>query len=378
MIKQHRVLFISAPIGAGHLRAAQAVKKALEIYGDTEIESRIANIFDFFHPSIGKMILSVYLKILKVFPQAYGAAYGWGNTSSLALLGRELVSRFLAGRMHRYIEKYNPSIIVCTHATPAGLIAYLLRKEKIHVPAVAVVTDYVVHRLWIYPEIHQYIVANSHLKEILCREGIQESKIQCMGIPVDVQFTQPVDHRAVLEKLSLQPFHSTLLIMGGGAGLLPMDNILEIVNRLDYPLQVLVITGNNKEMYCRLKKCQYKHPTRIFGYVDNVHELMSISDLIITKPGGLTAAEALSKGLPMLIYRPIPGQEEANTRQLLQLGAAVQADTLCQLETRLVELLINNPQDLKRLSENAAAAGRANSALLVSQYIISLLEKLND
>ena len=156
--------------------------------------------------------------------------------------------------------------------------------------------------------------------------------------------------------------YKTLYLLHGMGGdyttWITKSRVADYVDNTD--IAVIMISGDNK--------C----------YVDNVHELMSISDLIITKPGGLTAAEALSKGLPMLIYRPIPGQEEANTRQLLQLGAAVQADTLCQLETRLVELLINNPQDLKRLSENAAAAGRANSALLVSQYIISLLEKLND
>lgn len=368
--QSYRVLFISAPIGSGHVRVAQSIEKELRAQEDVEIDTQIANVFSLFHPTIGKIILSTYLKILKIFPQAYGLAYGWGNKSSFALIGREIISGFLAGRMSKYIENYNPHIIVCTHATPAGLVAYLIRKNKIKVPTIAVVTDYVVHRLWIYSEIQRYIVANEQLKERLLRNKIKPQQIQALGIPVDESFSTMVDRKTVLAKLSFSTERKTILIMGGGAGLLPMDEILKICGKIKYPLQVVVVTGNNKKMLMSIEKMQMEYPLKVFGYVDNVHELMTIADALITKPGGVTVAEALSKGVPLVLFQPIPGQEEANAKQLLSLGAAIQADTINMLKDILEELFISNLQKLEVLKQRALAAGKPDSAKLAARYII--------
>lgn len=370
MAKLCRILFISAPVGAGHIRAAQAVSSALCKH-NVHIETKIANVFDFFNPFIGKAILNVYLKILKIFPQLYGMAYSWGNESYLALAGRKIISGYLARRMEAYISQYNPDVIVCTHATPAGLVAHLIKKKKISIPVVAVVTDFVVHRLWIYPEIQHYIVANGAMRDFLVEYGIKHNDIEVMGIPVDEKFSLVTVKEQIVRELQFDPNIKTILIMGGGAGMLPMDEIILCCENIDIALQLIVITGNNKSIYNKLVNLQprLRKTVRILGYVNNVNELMSVSDLIISKPGGMTCAETLCQGLPMLIYRPIPGQEEANTNYLVKCQAALRADSLEEIQKIIKRLFVDEPEHLIVLQQNALASSQPMAAQRIAKYI---------
>lgn len=374
MAKLCKVLFISAPVGDGHIRAAQAVSLALGKYDNT-IETKIANIFDFFNPYIGQTILKIYLKILKLFPVMYGMAYSWGNESYLALIGRKIISGYLAKKMEKYIRDYDPAIIVCTHATPAGVVAHLLKNNKLTVPVIAVVTDFVVHRLWIYPEIKHYIVGHKNMCNILMEHGVQANSIQVMGIPVEEKFIIVPDRQEIFTKLALNAEIKTILIMAGGTGLLPMDEIVLACEKVDIPIQLIVVTGNNKSMYQKLLILQpaLRNSVRILGYVNNVNELMSISDLIISKPGGMTVAEALCQRVPMLIYKPIPGQEEANTNYLIACQAALRADSLLEIQEIIEKIFNKKNQLLTSLQENTLKIGQPRAASMIAQYIYSQL-----
>ncbi|EAX48680.1 Monogalactosyldiacylglycerol synthase [Thermosinus carboxydivorans Nor1] len=364
-----RVLFITAPIGAGHVRAAQAVSKALQDF-QPGVETAIANVFDFFPAVIGKSILKIYLAILDLIPGAYGAMYGWGNKSPLAVTGRELISKYLARQMRHYIFQYQPSAVVCTHATPAGLIAHLAKTTDFDIPTFAVITDFVVHRLWVYPEIGHYFVANETMRNYLIEHGLDSARISVIGIPIDSAFAVP-SFPSILSKLGLDPERRTVLVMGGGAGVLPMDKIIDICDELDVSLQLIVVTGNNNKMYDKVlrRAKDARHPVRVFGFVHNVHELMTVASLLISKPGGMTSAEALAKGLPLLIYRPIPGQEEVNTQYLLTQGVAVQANQLQELKTQLTRLLIDQPAELGVMRRKAFALGRPLAAYDAARII---------
>lgn len=368
----HKILFISAPVGAGHIRAAQAVISSLT-KGNLQIVTKMANVFDFFNPSLGKVILNTYLKILELFPQMYGAAYKLGNDSKIMLLGRKIISRYLAGKMEKYIMEYNPQVIVCTHATPTGLVAHLLKENKISIPVVAVVTDFILHRLWIYPEIKHYVVAHEGMKNFLMAQGIEHNAIKVLGIPVEERFSIPVTKQSIFEKLGLDCNQKTLLIMGGGAGMLPMDKIVLCCEKIKEVFQILVVTGNNTKMYTKLLTLQPKlrNKVKIFGYVDSIHELMTISQLIISKPGGMTTAETLCKGLPIIIYQPIPGQEEGNTNYLMQAKAALRADSLEEIERIIRRLLVEKPEELANLKQNALAISKGKAAEEIADYILA-------
>ncbi|WP_371368950.1 Processive diacylglycerol beta-glucosyltransferase [Sporomusa rhizae] len=366
-----KILFITAPIGAGHIKAAQAVSQTVTA-SHPDLQTEICNVFDFFHPIIGNTILKTYLKILGIFPQAYGAMYSWGNQSELALYGREIVSRFLARRMVNYIDSFQPSVIVCTHATPAGLVAWSKRKGLLSVPAAAIITDFVIHRLWVYPEMDRYFVSHENMVEYLNGYGIARKSVTITGIPVGTSFSRPCDRVEVLKSLTLHQDRKTILIMGGGAGILPMDEILEMCDQLDKPLQFIAIAGKNKQLYNKLSKFESnsKHPIKVLGYVDNVNEIMSAADILISKPGGMSTSEALALGLPLIIYRPIPGQEEANTRYLLDNKAALRADSLPELMAVMRNLLFADNDELVNLQQQAVRIGRPNAANDIAEFLV--------
>ncbi|WP_371371274.1 glycosyltransferase [Sporomusa aerivorans] len=368
----NKVLFISAPIGSGHIRAAQAVSHMLKMTHPT-CQSEICNVFDFLNPVIGQTILKTYLKILNIFPQAYGSMYNWGNQSHLALFGRELISKFLAGQMVDYINKFQPSVIVCTHATPAGLVAWSKKKGLLAVPAVAVITDFVAHRLWIYPELDRYFVAHEGMIEYLSKQGIARQFLSVTGIPVNYDFSQPGDRMAILKWLKLDGNKKTILLMGGGGGLLPMEEILQACMASDRPMQFIAIAGNNSKLYQSLSRLALtaRHPVRVLGFIDNIREVMGVADLLISKPGGMSSSEALAIGVPLIIYRPIPGQEEANTRYLLEKRAALRADSLNELMTVLGNLLAEGCKELRDLRYQATSIGRPNAAKNIAESLVN-------
>ncbi|SDD46594.1 MGDG synthase family glycosyltransferase [Sporomusa acidovorans] len=364
-----RVLFISAPIGAGHIRAAQAVSQILR--ADYGCQTQLCNIFDFFPAFIGQTVLKIYLKILALFPAVYGSAYKWGNHSRLALFGRELVSRILARRMVNYISDFKPAVIICTHATPAGIVAWLKNNRLITAPAAAIITDFVVHRLWVYPEFNCYFVAHPAMRDYLCQHGVASRDIEVTGIPVSPSFSLPVNKDELYAKLKLFPDYKTIMIMGGGAGILPITEILELCSQIDGALQFIAIAGKNQALYRDLLRLESvsKHPVRVFGYVENIHELMSIADLLISKPGGMSAAEALAKGVPLVIFRPIPGQEIANTRYLLDNAAAFRADSLSELKSMISRMLVEDNTSLIELRKNAVSLGQPDAARNIAGII---------
>lgn len=333
MSKRQAVLFISVPIGSGHVKAAQAIGDEI-IRQAPETDIYHANLFDFLQPGLGALIFRTYLNILAYFPKAYGLMYSWGNKSRLATSGGEWVNAFLARRMLKYINRIKPAAIVCTHATPAGLIAYLRKRHVLPASTSVVVTDFVVHRLWVYPEIETYFVATEEMREFLAGFGIATERSYAMGIPVEKSFSDFVARDDVFDKLTLDKNKKTLLLMGGGAGLLPMTDIIKAYEAAGKSIQIIAIAGKNAELYQKLTSLQPRLNNcvlRPLGFVNNVHELMAAADLLISKPGGITSAEALCRRLPLVIYRPIPGQEEANSRYLTGKKVAVSVKTVSEL-----------------------------------------------
>jgi processive 1,2-diacylglycerol beta-glucosyltransferase len=277
--------------------------------------------------------------------------------------------------MQRFIADYNPDAIVCTHATPAGLVAYLRKNGIITTPVLAVVTDFVVHRLWIYPEIDFYYVAHSSLQDYLNDNGVPYDRSLASGIPVDASFALPRTKETIMAELNLKPSLPVILVMGGGAGVLPMDEILSVCQQFSENLQVVAVTGHNHKLYKKLtaKYKQVDH-VHILGYVNIIPELMAVSSVIISKPGGMTSAEALCAGLPMIIYRPIPGQEEGNARHLASQQVAGQVDSLSELSQAITQLLEDESDFLDMRRHRALSLSRPNAASDIAQHIIKFIQ----
>jgi len=239
---------------------------------------------------------------------------------------------------------------------------------------VGVLTDFVAHRYWADPDVDLYIAPSEETRRNLISQGVPLERVAAFGIPTNERFQLPVDKEAVIKSLGLKSDLPKILVMGGSLGLGPMKSVIRKLNKLPQPFDIIVVTGKNEELQEQLgrKGPQLRHTTRILGFVENVHELMEIAEMIITKPGGITTAEALVKKLPMIIINPIPGQEAKNTEYLLSQNVAVEAEDANDVML-FVDEFLRNPRKLWTMREAAAALGRPRSAENAAQEILRRL-----
>jgi processive 1,2-diacylglycerol beta-glucosyltransferase len=195
--------------------------------------------------------------------------------------------------------------------------------------------------------------------------------IKALGIPFDPKFNQPNNPEAIFHKLKLSPLLPTILIMGGGQGLGPIKTIIKSLEKLSSSIQEIIVTGSNKKLYNSLKRKikKYKNKILLFGYADNINELMAISNIIISKPGGVTSAEALAKHLPMIIVKPIPGQEVNNTAYLTEKEAAIKIDDPKKTNL-IIEDLLSHPAKLGHLRESASRISKPNASLDIARLLL--------
>jgi processive 1,2-diacylglycerol beta-glucosyltransferase len=242
-------------------------------------------------------------------------------------------------------------------------------------PLVTVITDNTAHSQWVHPETDCYFVGSEQVRQGLIYQGVPDHKIIVTGIPIDLKFALTPSREDLYVKFGLNPQIPVILIMAGAVGMLRgIPALCQVLDEFPLPLQVMVITGKDKGLYQHLGEQTSKLGKlfKVYQFVDNVDEFMAVSNLLITKAGGLTISEALAMGLPMLIYRPIPGQEMENTRYLLGAGAALPAYDLKELKVKL-HLILTQKHFYETLCSRARAAGRPEAASVAARILLSLL-----
>jgi processive 1,2-diacylglycerol beta-glucosyltransferase len=234
------------------------------------------------------------------------------------------------------------------------------------------VTDFEAHALWMEAGVDLYCVAQPETKAGLVARGVPEDRVIATGIPIAAKFQKPIDASAVRRQMGWRDDLPVLLVLSGGFGMGPVREILDHLDQAASTFQVVVVCGKNEELRCGLAIRNPKHPTHVLGFVTNMHELMAVSELVLTKPGGLTSSESLAMGKPLFILNPIPGQEAANSDFLLEHGAAVKANRLEELPFRIDKLLGTGKQ--RALSKAAAELGRPRAAEGVCREVLLRLE----
>lgn len=310
-----KCLILTAPIGAGHRQVAQSLALAAGLRFP-ELSVEVVDIFDLFPKRLVHLFLRIYELILIKNPAIYRSIYGLGNHSYGASLFSRGWNKLLASLWcNQYKSKLNADFIICTHASAAGLVSELKKKKLISAPVLGVITDFVVHRLWFYQNIDGYTVATTKMREQLQGWGYGGKIYEC-GIPLRSDFYQFNKNSVSNQK---QQDRFTILLMGGGLGLLPMESIIEALLKVKLPIQIIAITGKNQALYDRLQYF-YKdtHQVVIKGYCHDMVQNMMNADLLVTKCGGVSVMEAIQLHLPMIVYSPLPGQEEGNTAFLLE------------------------------------------------------------
>jgi processive 1,2-diacylglycerol beta-glucosyltransferase len=369
-----KVLIFSASYGEGHQQAAVAVRDAL---WQRSPGARI-HIVDYLrtvHPVLNQVTKYCYLKSVQIAPALWGLFYkGTSQISPSSLIQRQLNSLGLE-LMERELTRWRPDVVVSTFPTPAGVVSSLKTKGRVEVPLVTVITDHTVHSQWIHPATDLYCVGSTDVEQGLLARGVPADRIRVTGIPVRPVFALPQDPVKLRHKYGLSSDAPVVLVMGGAYGVMSdIDEICEELFLYPHRVQVLVVCGRNERMRVRLRALAREavHPVRIFGFVEHIHELMALADLMITKAGGLTISEALAMRLPMLVYRPIPGQEEANARFLTRAGVAVYAKTRRDVSAQLYDLLVRHPERREEMRERMMHVRRLHAADEVADAVLAL------
>lgn len=363
------IIILFALNHSGHHSAAKALKSAYEIlYPHKKVI--VLNILEVLNPGFEKIIALLYRFSSYTFPWVWGLLYDNILVCSLIRPFRNLVYAFSAHRLKIIFDKVKPACIICTQAIPVGIAGYLKSKYNYPSTIIAVMTDYVPNIYWISKYVDYYVVASPGMIELVSKFGISKERIVPLGIPIHPIFSQ-VDKYEDKRKLSV----SRILVLGGGRGWGDIINIIEQLDRIVDEFRLTVVCGTNLKLlrYLEQRKDGFKKQISIFGQVgsEKIKLLLESSSLIISKAGGLTIAESLACGVPMLIVKSVFGQEAKNSSFLINRGAAVEAK-MTEITDAVKDLLFIVPLNLKRLKGNIAGLSRPLSSFEIVNFVNSL------
>jgi processive 1,2-diacylglycerol beta-glucosyltransferase len=359
MIK--RIGFIYA-LSSGHKKAADSLLKAAVLLNQRFCGFSI-DIFKFLHPFLREVFYSFNLWMLKEAPQIWGFCYNSQPLHRRLVVFKKAIDYLEALRVKNLIFTHGFEVVVCTHAFPCGIFSALKKRLKINLPVVAVLTDFNINPFWVQENIDLYIVPDESTFKRLVDFGVQPEKIEVVGIPIDPNFGLKKNSQKIISKFNILKDCPTVLIMGGSFGLGPIEEIILSLNKINKDFQIIVVSGYNACLKKRIENIAplLKKRIKVFGYVDRIDELMSVSDILISKPGGITCAESLASGLPMIIFDPLPTQERFNANFLLEHKVALYADTLDFLES-LVSDFLDEPTKLEQIKRRLTAYAKPFSS----------------
>jgi len=369
---QQKILFLSVSAGAGHMRAAEALRLTAEA-SLPDVETKHLDAMDYVPSAFRKLYTDFYITLISSYPTLWGMLYQRSSEADpdgpMQKL-RRAIERLGTGDLRKAINAFAPDAIVCTHFLPAEMLMHEIRRERFTVPVWVQVTDFDLHGMWVIPGMTGFFAASDEIAFRMKANRIEAGRVHTTGIPVMPEFTQPQDRQACAERFGLDPTKQTIMLMGGGAGVGKLDEVAAALMQLEYDFQLIVLAGRNEAALAKLKAYAAEYPGRLFpfGFTNEVALLMACSDLVITKPGGLTTSECLAMGVPMVVYAPVPGQEERNADYVLEQGAALKAIDLISLEYRVRQLLAG-PQRLARMRECARRLGQPQAARRVLEIV---------
>ena len=400
-----KVLILSATTGGGHMRAANALKD----YITEHHQDAVVEIYDTIHyvsPIINKAVTNGYVYLATKTPAFFGSLYKNSDKNTPINKTVELTTSTLRKRLLPMIEEFMPDIVITTHSFACEMICGLKVSEGLQFPVISIITDFAVHKTYIHEGVDAYILSSEEMVEQMLERGIERRKLFPYGIPVKKEFLVQMDAKELLMEEGLDPDLPTMLIMAGSFGVTDVLKVYHKIVKSPADFQVIVITGKNEKLYetfekylaridinntmCEIREAHpelHKHsstrsskhrkpakPTKLLFFTDRVERYMRMADIIVTKPGGLTVTEAIACGLPLAIFKAIPGQEEQNADFLLRNGMAVrlEKDNTC---TQTVTDLITDPEKLQNMRRCVLRNNKGNSCERIYELMLRLLSE---
>jgi processive 1,2-diacylglycerol beta-glucosyltransferase len=368
------ILVLSASVGAGHLRAAQAVSLALRELDPAAMVENL-DVLTLTNAAFRRLYAKAYLDLVNRAPHTLGYFYDlMDRPVSVRRKGdrlRYLVEKVNLTSFVKYLEQQAWDVVVNTHFLPAEMIAHLRAQNRFSAPHFTVTTDFETHRLWVNQPCDRYFTATEEGAKNLEHWGVPADSLIVSGIPIHPSFSRLKSREECLKNQHLKGDRPIILQLSGGFGVGPVDQLLQQVLEVKTPVEVVVVAGRNEELRRRLElvKPPARHRLVVIGFTEKMDELMAIADLVVSKPGGLTTSEALACGAAMAVVNPIPGQESRNSDFLLENGAALKINSLGTLPFKLDSVLAD-PSRLAQLKRNALRLGRPKAAFDVARHAL--------
>ncbi len=368
------VLILSASVGAGHLRAAQAMELA---FRELNPQSAIQNVdvLTLTNAAFRRLYGRAYLDLVNRAPHLLGYLYDLMDQPPSPRRRsdrlRSLVQRLNLKQLTRLLESQPWDRIVSTHFLPAEIAARLRSEGHLQTPHFTVTTDFETHRLWVNQPCDHYFTATVEGALNLQQWGVPAADTTTTGIPIHPVFSQPKDRNASLKRQGLAGDRTVILQLAGGFGVGPVEKLAQAVLAVETPIELIIVAGRNEELRSRLEKLEApaRHRVHVLGFTDQIDELMLVADLVLSKPGGLTTSEALARGAAMAVVNPVPGQESRNSDFLLENGAAIKINNVATLAYKLTALL-EDPGRLAALKASAQRLGRPRAAFEIAQRVL--------
>ena len=361
---------MSVSAGAGHIKAAAALEKT---FGE---DTRVGQVINqdaliYTNKLFRDFYSRFYTSLVDSAPNFLGWWYKTSDEPWRTDAMRHMIDRLNTRPLVRFIREFDPDITVCTHFMPAGIISHLIATGQLQARLSIVVTDFDFHAMWLSRSFQRYFVALDETKAYLEMLGLPPERITVSGIPVDAAFAGPIDRIAECRHQGLNPEHPILLLSAGAAGSGSVEFMVERLKALEPRVQGIVVCGRNADLKQRVEHLVRDSGDRfrVLGYTDDMPALMRVADLLISKPGGMTTAEALAAGLPMCIVNPKPGQEERNSDHLLEEGIAVKCNDLGTL-TFKIQRLLDDPERLDAMRARALNFARPQAAKMVVNTLL--------
>lgn len=374
-----KVLVLSASAGAGHIRAAQAVERALLEAGAAR-EVRHVDTLEYTNKLFRRLYAKAYLDMVNRTPELLGWLYDYLDKPWERERRRLALDKLNTRPFVKMLKAYQPDIIICTHFLPAEIVSWLKAKERITSRQSIVVTDMDVHAMWLCHHYEQYFVPLEETRQHMMRLGIPPEKLTVSGIPIDPVFSVEKDKQEMRRKHKLREEGWTILVSAGGFGVGPIEHLYKSLLELKHEAQAVIICGRNEELRERIERLSENLPAsarvsvKPIGFTTEMDEYMAASDIIVGKPGGLTSSEALARGLVMVIVNPIPGQEERNSDHLLEEGVAIRCNNLPVLAYK-IDKLLDDTERFRAMQASARRLARPRAAHEIVMKLLSMKEQ---
>jgi processive 1,2-diacylglycerol beta-glucosyltransferase len=365
-----RVLILTASYGSGHNVAAQSLAAAFAAAG---IDARVVDHFrELVHPAFERASRALYYTALRHAPAAWGLAYAAGDRMRSDALLTFGITRVGAGRLAALLRSLAPDAVVTVHATPAVVMASLAERGLAVPPHTTVVTDFVAHSQWIAGHVDRYCVAAEEVKHDFVARGIAPERVVVTGVPLRPEFAAPLDSATARTALGLSSRRPVVLAMAGAHGSFGhVHDVARALAQAPRPLQGIIVTGQDRRMERIVGKITAGRGIRCYGFVSDIRRLMAAADILVTKAGGMTLAEAMAVELPLVLYGSLPGQERRNERFASRNGMALVASSRRQLGP-VLERALDDPDLLDRLRQHMRRLGRVDAS---QRVVAAVLER---